>query len=261
MYTLDITPQVYFYGPYTDNSGSFRLTASDKVGTQTLTSVYTNTKNLNSHNGGYFSLFHYIENSLWSSNEIMKSRGNRNISFSSALTPTVPTTYTAYSVPALVYYDYNNEQLGGANGQWSTQNSWYSGDFGENYAFRGFSDNQQFKYDKNKPDPMIGGTTNYKTNDWTGTLFGTNDWYMRVSSTGETFSLNYAVLAKAYKTGGKKLVTLANGSTIYTNDYRCYVQDSDGAYHLVQTGSNNSYDTNQDDDSLSNWQGQNLFGH
>ncbi len=250
MYTTVITPQVYFYGPYTGTDSSHttgNFSFSDmtaKENTAGLGSPIVNYRGLNVNNSGYqnkyFSVFHYDDNSLWSSTELMKSRGNR-VTYATALSSSGNHTYP---YPVLIYYDYNNEQLGGANGTYTTDTSWYSGDFGDDYSYRGFSDTQQFKYDKNATDPMIGGTTKYTTNDWTGTLFGANDWYMKVSSTGETFSLNHAVLAKAYSSGGKNTVTLANGSTIKTNAYRCYIQDSDGAYHLIQTGSNNSYDAN-----------------
>lgn len=263
MYTLDITPQVYFYGPYTNTSGGFTFSGkTSQENSIRLENPVTNYAGLNvdkydynnNHNyqNTYFSVFHYDDNALWNSNNYMLSRGGANSTtrFSTALKST---TYgygysannpSSYPYPVLIYYDYNNEQLGGANATYSTGTGWYSGDFGNNYSFRGFNSNQQFKYDKNFTDPMIGGSTKYTSNDWTGTLFGTNDLYMKVSSTGEIFSLNHAVLAKAYKSGGGQRVTLANGTSILTNNYRCYIQDSDGVYHLVQTGSNSSYDAN-----------------
>ncbi len=256
MYTTEITPQVYFYGPYTDKNGNFTFSGkTDNEKNLKLETPVTNYRGLNVDNYAnginyqdtYFSLFHSSDESLWSSNELMLSRGgyNSTTTFANALNST---TYpysgtTKYPYPMLIYYDYNNEQLGGANATYTTASGWYSGDFGTGYSFRGFSSDQQLKYDKSFTDPVIGGSTKYTSNDWTGTLFGANDYYMYVSSTGETFSLNNAVLAKAYKSGGGVSITLSNGNTIKTNNYRCYIQDSDGAYHLVQTGSNNSYST------------------
>jgi len=243
MYTLDITPEVYFYGPYTAASNTFRLIASDNIGSQNFTTVHTNTKNLNSHNKEYFSLFHSTDLSLWTSSSKMLSRGGTSSTteFNTALSPTEDADYIGYPVPMLVYYDYNNEQMGGANASYTTATSWYSGSYGNNYNFRGFN-TSQFNYDKKKPDPVTGFSEDKCTNDWTGTLFGTNDLYMKVSSTGEIFSINHGMLAQSFSKGGQIDVTLANGTVIKTNNYRCYVVDNEGSYHLVQTGSNNSYD-------------------
>ena len=265
IYTTNITPQVYFYGPYINSNGDW-FTSSDsnltdnekKTGGKTnneanagLPDVIVNQAHLNvgANTDRYFSVFHSSDEDLWTSTELMKSRGGKNstTTYASALTPTGTAGTATYPTPMLLYYDYNNEQLGGANTlNYTLSSDYYSGEYANGFVFSGFggSGNQQFKYDKDVVDPLIGGTSKYKTNDWTGTLFAANDYYMRVSSTGELFSLNHAVLARAYNTGGKQTVTLANGSTIKTNNYRFYIQDSDGAFHLVQTGQDNTYDAN-----------------
>ena len=256
MYTLDITPQVYFYGPYINSNGDWftssdtNLTDNERLtGGKTndqpnagLPQVIVNQQNLNvgANTDRYFSLFHYSDNSLWESNDIMLSRGGANstITFSSALTATGTAGNANYPYPMLLYYDYNNEQLGGANQEYTLNANYYvSGTYtaGET-KFRGFSTNQQIKYDKSAADPLVTPITNknYTTNDWTGTLFRTNDLYMYVSNTGETFSLNKAVLAKAFSNGGGTTLQIGNRQ-VDTQNYRCYIQDSDGAYHLIQT--------------------------
>lgn len=243
MYTTDITPAVYFYGPYTRvtntarTSADIRFVAAD--GTQSITNptVYTDTKSLNGHQNNYYSLFHYSDDSLWTSTATIKGRGGNNstVTYAQAFNVTGNTNYTTYPFPMLIYYDSNNEQLGGANSTYTTNADFYvSGDYPIGTGFRGFS-NQQFGA-KNFKDPMTG--ISRSATDWSGTLFGTNDLYLYVQNTGEYFSLSNATMGPRFTSGGDANITLADGRTIKTRSTRCYIQDKDGAYHPVQGSTN-----------------------
>lgn len=249
LYTLDITPDVYFYGPYTsaglNPSFSFTGLLSGET-TLTESSMITNSRGLNrtqnnnsNRDNKYFSLFHYTSNSLWSSEEKMKSRGNRNISFEDALDVENDLNYTIYPWPMLIYYDFNNEQLGGANQSYNLNSDYYvSGSYTPgSYTFRGFttSGDNQLGSNKKFDDPITG--INRNCSDWCGVMFKTNDLYMYVSNTDETFSLNNATMGPIFATGENDVLQLSNGNTVLAHNYRCYIQDSNGTNHVVQGNS------------------------
>lgn len=246
LYTTDITPAVYFYGPYTHTNNAHTAGNYDfsklttLYGNETgrgLNTPITNRKDLSADNK-YHSLFHSTDNTLWTSNAYMLSRGGKNstTTFSAALNPT--TGSDAYPVPMLIYYDFNNEQLGGANATFTINNQNYYLNTGPLYGttFRGF-DTGQFNTGSNLTflDPVLG--TKYKCTDWVGTLFGPNDYYMYVSATGETFALNNASVGPQFLSGGSEVITV-NGRNITTQDRRCYIKDADGVNHLVQSANN-----------------------
>ena len=246
LYTTDITPAVYFYGPYTHTNSTHTTGGYDfsqlvslngNESGRGLNSPITNTKYLGADQK-YHSLFHSTDNTLWTSNAYMLSRGGKNstTTFSAALNPT--TGNTTFPVPMLIYYDFNNEQLGGANSEFTINNQNYYLNTGPLYGttFRGF-DTGQFNTGSNLTflDPVLG--TKYKCTDWVGTLFGPNDYYMYVSATGETFALNNASVGPQFLSGGSNTITV-NGRNITTQDRRCYIKDADGVNHLVQSANN-----------------------
>ena len=239
LYTLDITPEVYFYGPYVNSIGSTNFaditTLNNNESDRRLNNPITNDGYLGT-DLTYHSLFHCVDSSLWASTEIMKSRGgdDSTVSFASALNPTTSSN-TRWPVPMLIYYDFNNEQLGGADDSFKLSSDYYvSGNYtAGKTTFRGF-DGQQFNTSSSLTfvDPMLG--TSQKVTDWVGTLFTSNDLYMYVSATGERFSLNNASVGPQFLDGENKNITLADGRVVQTQKYRCYIKDSDGANHLVQ---------------------------
>ena len=268
LYTTDITPAVYFYGPYTETDSTHTTSYYDfsrlvklndkekKRGLNRLSYQNKDNKGLITNNEflgtdeTYHAIFHSTDSSLWSSNEKMLSRGGNNsqITYASALNPTQNYTIDGngnYSynvnciVPMLIYYDFNNEQLGGANDTFTLSSNFYvSGSYAQGTSYRGFN-GSQFNTGSNLTfmDPVIG--QKYKCTDWVGTLFGSNDLYMYVSATGERFSLNNASVGPAFLSNSNDtFVTTSNGNQVQIAQYRCYIKDADGVNHLVQAEGN-----------------------
>ncbi len=197
LYAKNVTPETYFYGPY----------KSENKDTPTWGS---HGSDVNS-GGGYTTVFASEDISLWTSNEIMLSRGGKNstTTFSDALHDSV----------ILMYYDLANEQMGEANKTIDLNG----------ITFKGF-ENIQLQRHKQLSDPL--NNVIYNTSDWTGVKFTTNNYTITVESTGETFSLSDATIGAIYYDGGRS-VTLSNGRNVTMPNIRTYICDSNGTYHPV----------------------------
>lgn len=203
-YTTNITPAVYFYGPYTNSNGNFSLPDGKTLSNTNNSSISGNSIS------GYSSIFHADSTTLYSSTAYIKGRGGANstITFRNALRSNI-----------LMYYDLDNEQLGQAGTSRTINNTTFNG----------------FYYELLQPsisyvDPMNGGT--YSGSDWSGIQFGPTTATMTVSSTGETFSLNNAKMTGIYYSGSGRR-TLSNGNSVTVPDLRMYIQDEYGAWHPI----------------------------
>lgn len=204
LYATNVTPAVYFYGPYTAASNTFRLGNGS-------TSVNTNDNTISgSGMSGYSSIFHAESDALFTSNTNMPSRGGAS---------STTTFNQALNTSILMYYDLANEQLGEAG-----TNRTYNG-----VTFKGFYQDL-LNRSKNLADPM--NNIVYNTSDWSGVQFGATDATMTVQATGETFSLNNAKMSGIYYSGGGTR-TLANGTNVTVPDLRIYIQDENGTWHPV----------------------------
>ncbi len=227
LYTTDITPEVYFYGPYTSSTGAFSLKGAQ---TLSVSNIFTNqyiTYNEVNHNGGtdYYSLFHYSSNDIWNSDEYILGKGGTksNTKYSDALT----TGSSTLNHGILMYYDLNNEQLGEA----AFDRTVTFADNTTSSTFKGFSYSLLNRKTKDNPaiDPVTGLSANNKTSDWSGVQFGKTNDQLYVESTGETISLNNAKLTGIFYVNSA--VTLANGTTDSWTGNRVYIQDETGSYH------------------------------
>ncbi len=210
LYTTDITPEVYFYGPYRDSSGTAGTSVAD-----------ANT-----------SLFSVASEDIYKSTDLMLSRGGKNsdTTFIDALgvwddDSNAYTSKFSYNNANgkyyLLYYDLQNEQLGGAIESYTYNDESYYG-MGET----------QLNATKSLADPMSSSSTAVSTSDWSGVEFGNYDYNIYVEETGETFNLKNGSITGIYHNSGTT-ITLNDGRSYETSTLRSYICDEDGTYHLL----------------------------
>ncbi len=226
LYTTDITPAVYFYGPY-------RTVATNHLSGTLGTNVTRADSNL----------FAAADEDIYKSTDLMLSRGGKNS------TTTFIDAFGVWNSDInnytnrfnndnkngsyyLMYYDLSNEQFGGAIEQYTFN--------GETFWGMGGT---QLNQTKNYADPINGTTSG--ASDWTGVKFGNYDYTLTVATTGEIISLKNATMTGIYY----NTTTYTFNGTNYTLPAgRIYICDENGTYHPVfgnvtVTNNNNPSDT------------------